>query len=92
MSSLSFEHFCHSALQKGSRALSRTAQLSKVSCDKEENKAGTSTAIADKKPKTISTPAKNAPQEGTKTMKTKPSSAKKVVQDGPKAGGFKIES
>lgn len=61
------------------------------------SEAGTSTAIADNKPKTESTPKKKKkkkpPQEGTKTMGTKSASRKKVLQDlDPKPGGFKIES
>ncbi|XP_011662433.1 uncharacterized protein LOC105437485 [Strongylocentrotus purpuratus] len=73
------------ALKKGSITQTGTVQSrSKVSSDKEENKARTSPAIADKKPKTKSTPAKKPPQEGIKTRETKPASGKKVPQDIPK--------
>lgn len=93
IASLSFGNFCYSALQKGSIAPSGTAQSRiKVSSDKEENKAGTPPAIADRKPTTESTPAKKPPEKGTKSKETKRASGKKVLQDIPKPGVLKIES
>lgn len=82
--------FCHSVLEKESAKIK--AKLRKVSGDGKEGKAGTSTAVAEKEAKNEKTPAKKTAQKGTKTMETKPISAKKVPRDGPKPGGLNVES
>ncbi|XP_030835958.1 uncharacterized protein LOC105441543 [Strongylocentrotus purpuratus] len=77
------------ALEKGS--IQKKAVLSKISGDKDESKPVTSTATVYKIPKIPQTkPAKMLPQEGTKTMETKPTSAIKKVPQGDPKPAYKI--